>query len=790
MLFRKNFNWAVGYKEWLREFKDLVDETRECIGRPDVIIATDFEGGRVSHFPPPVNDFPFAMKFCSLSGDVAHAQAEILKAHGFNFTFAPVVDIHSNPANPVIGPRAFGCSAREVIEYALPYATAMLAEGVVPCPKHFPGHGDTKTDSHIQLPTLEHPLEFLRTRELVPFKAMIDAGFPAIMTSHVVFKAIQDGLPATMSSVILRDILRGELGFKGAILSDCVGGMRAIYENFSIATLTEKFFTAGGDILIMWERPYLNHQEYFDTLDSLAQSNSTVAQALEASEKRVSELLGSLRRYDVVGLQQEDFDRYQALITKVNTKSAPLFFQEAPYVETAPPAEEPLVRVGVVLPEDEIAQEFITFPSDGEIVGVDGECIQVSAGSKIEINATLSGLDLFAWRPERQRLLTIPNKVILRTREPLTFEPARGFLVERVVAGRIFHWRKEIPQYLSGKLEVYSQRGKLLIVNELPFEDYLSGVATAEMSPDCPVDTLKAQVMVARSYTLAYMHGKHRGEPYSVCNDDDCQRYQGTTHVYPHIHKAIQETRGEVIVSQNLVVRAHYSKCCGGFSDWPEDTWEVSVPGMSGDVFDGSGSEIAAMDLSDEAQYRAFLDLPADAMKAVYCAVDNVPPSELKKYLGSVDEQGEYLRWTCEVSAERLLKNLHERLAVPDAVEVCEIRPVPSQKTGRIRTRSGRVTAIDIDYKDQTGTLKTIHVPREYNIRRALHESFLFSSAFVAEHKRDGNGKLSGVAFRGSGWGHGAGYCQIGALGMGLKGIHYKEIIRHYFPGCEIKKCY
>jgi SpoIID/LytB domain protein len=789
MLFRKNFDWTVDYRSWVAELSRLIADVRECIGREKIVAATDFEGGRVSHLPPPVNEFPFAMKFRSHSRQIAKAQAEILRSLGFNFSFSPVADIHSNPANPVIGPRAFGTSAQEVIEYAVPYALELLKEGIIPCAKHFPGHGDTKTDSHMVLPVLEHDLRSLKARELLPFKAMIEAGIPAIMTSHIVFKSLEDGLPATMSKVILHELLRQEFGFKGAILSDCVSGMRAIFENFTIPQLVEKFFAAGGDIMIMWERSELNHQDYLESLDSLAQSSGDVARALEASSVRVDKLLAQLQRYEVSVLDEEHFKGYQRVIDQVTTKSSPLFLQEAPYVETKPPVEEPRVRVGIVLPEDKITQNAITFPADGEILGVDGQRLEIRAGTKIEIHATVVGLDLYSWDPERRMIASIPNKIIFRTSEPIAFGPACGFLIERVVAGRIFHWRKEIPQYLTGSLEVYSQRGNLFVINELPFEEYLSGVATAEMSSECPLDTLKAQVLVARSYSLAYMHGKHLGEPFSVCNDDDCQRYQGTTHMYPHIHRAIQETRGEVIVTDDLVVRAHYSKCCAGFTDSPEDTWEIAVPGLSKEVFDGPQSEISAMNLSEEAQLRKFLDLPAEKIGSIYCAVDNLPPKDLKRYLGTVDDQGEYFRWSYELSAERLLRNLQERFAVDDAAEVCSIEVVPSLKTGKARTRSGRAMAIDIHYKDRSGESKKFHIPREYNIRRALHDSFLYSSAFIAEHRYEA-GRLVSIAFRGCGWGHGAGYCQIGALGMGLKGIGYKEIVKHYFPACQVRKCY
>ncbi len=789
MLFRKNFHINTSYKQWTSELRDLIKDVRDSIGREQIIIATDFEGGRVSHFPPPVVEFPFAMKFMDLSSEVAAAQAEILKAHGFNFSFGPVVDIHSNSSNPVIGPRAFGTSPQEVIKYTVPFMQRLMAEGGIPCIKHFPGHGETKTDSHLSLPYLEHDLDFLRSRELLPFKALIEAGAPCVMSAHIIFKQIDAALPATMSKTFLSDILRQELGFKGVILSDCLSGMRAIVDNFSIDQVMRNFIEATGDLAVIWQKESLRHEDYLVALDRLAQSDAGIASCLSSSHIRIDKLLAGLTDYQVSTLQPEQITRHQSLVDQVCAKAVPVFLQESEYQPTSLPQEEPAVRVGVVLLEDKISQEFITFPQDGEVVGVDGENFEIKAGTRVEINATIDGLDIYTWNGTRTHLVYVPNKVILRTHQPVPFAPCCGFKVERVVAGRIFHWRKEIEQYLTGRLEIYSQRGILLIVNELPFEEYLSGVATAEMSSECPMDTLKAQVLAARSYSLAYMHGKHRGEPFSVCNDDDCQRYQGTTHVYPHIHQAIQETRGEVIAINNQVVRAHYSKCCGGFLDRPEDTWEISVPGLSDQVYDGVLPGISKLNLADEREYRNFLNLPDSEIADIYCATKDLKASELKKYLGTVDVSAEYFRWHYELTAAQLLSNLKERFGVSDIAVVKELRAVASKKTNKIRTRSGRLTAIEIVYLDHNNTEQIFHIPREYNIRRALHQTFLFSSAFVFEHVYEGM-KLKSIKFHGSGWGHGAGYCQIGALGMGLKGIGYKQIIQHYFPDCGIKKCY
>src|SRR3954471_21428503 len=160
------------------------------------------------------------------SGDVtlaerfARALAAELKAVGITLDYAPVLDIHTNSKNPVIGDRALAEKADEVARLGAAIIRALQGQGIAACGKHFPGHGDTATDSHFELPLVEHPPDRLRRVEFVPFKAAVDAGVATIMTAHVLVPSLDEKRPASLSRKIVFDLLRGELHYDGVILSD------------------------------------------------------------------------------------------------------------------------------------------------------------------------------------------------------------------------------------------------------------------------------------------------------------------------------------------------------------------------------------------------------------------------------------------------------------------------------------------------------------------------------------------------------------------------------------------
>jgi beta-N-acetylhexosaminidase len=183
---------------------------------------------------------------------VGRALGAELALMGIGWDLAPVLDVHTNPANPVIGNRAFGRTPEAVITHALAFWRGLRSAGVLGCGKHFPGHGDTRTDSHHELPAVAHDSTRLRAVELAPFAAAALVGMEAIMTAHVMFPALDPALPATLSRPILTGVLRGELGFTGLIVSDDLG-MKAVADRWPIEELVIEGLLAGIDQFLIRE---------------------------------------------------------------------------------------------------------------------------------------------------------------------------------------------------------------------------------------------------------------------------------------------------------------------------------------------------------------------------------------------------------------------------------------------------------------------------------------------------------------------------------------------------------
>src|SRR5439155_16203179 len=214
-------------------------------------VSIDQEGGRVARLKEPFTEWP-PMATLGRSGDVklaerfAKALATELKTVGITLDYAPVLDIHTNPKNPVIGDRALAEKAADVARLGAAIVRTLQAEGIAACGKHFPGHGDTSTDSHAELPLVEHPPDRLRQVEFVPFKAAIDAGVATIMTAHVLVPSIDEKRPATLSRRVVYDLLREELKYQGVILSDDLE-MKAVAKEYEVPRAATLAIGAGCD---------------------------------------------------------------------------------------------------------------------------------------------------------------------------------------------------------------------------------------------------------------------------------------------------------------------------------------------------------------------------------------------------------------------------------------------------------------------------------------------------------------------------------------------------------------
>jgi beta-N-acetylhexosaminidase len=185
-----------------------------------------------------------------LVASAARAVATELGAIGFNLNFAPVLDVNTEADNPVIGDRAFGSDARTVMRFGVAYVRGLQQANVLACGKHFPGHGDTRVDSHLDLPVVSHPRPRLDQVDLPPFRAAIGAGVAALLSAHVVYERIDEGVPATLSRSICASLLRAELGFEGVLFSDDLE-MKAITARWPIEDAAVEAVWAGCDALLV-----------------------------------------------------------------------------------------------------------------------------------------------------------------------------------------------------------------------------------------------------------------------------------------------------------------------------------------------------------------------------------------------------------------------------------------------------------------------------------------------------------------------------------------------------------
>jgi beta-N-acetylhexosaminidase len=234
------------------QVRELSRECASLAGEWPLWISVDQEGGRVARLRRPFTEWPPMMTLgrsgdTQLAEDFASALASELRAVGVNLDYTPVLDIHTNSQNPVIGDRALGTTADVVASFGTALIRRLHESGIVACGKHFPGHGDTNTDSHFELPYVEHPPDRLERVEYVPFRAGIEAGLAAIMTAHVVVPSLDPDRPATLSSQIVVTVRKGSLGFDGIVFSDDMG-MKALANTWPLPQATVAALH-GGDVV-------------------------------------------------------------------------------------------------------------------------------------------------------------------------------------------------------------------------------------------------------------------------------------------------------------------------------------------------------------------------------------------------------------------------------------------------------------------------------------------------------------------------------------------------------------
>lgn len=245
-----------------------------------LLISIDQEGGRVSRLPKGFTIFPGGAKLAACQSPplvyrVAEATAKELRAVGINMNLAPVLDVNTNPANPIIGDRAFGASATLVSTLGLTMIAGFQDNNVIACGKHFPGHGDTGVDSHKELPRVAQGLQRIREVELRPFAHTIQNGLASIMTAHVLYPELDPDEPATLSKRIITGLLRDGMGFKGVVVTDDLE-MAAISDLHGPGEAAVKAIEAGVDLILICH----DEDKQFEAMDAVARA---------VKKKRISE---------------------------------------------------------------------------------------------------------------------------------------------------------------------------------------------------------------------------------------------------------------------------------------------------------------------------------------------------------------------------------------------------------------------------------------------------------------------------------------------------------------------
>ncbi len=273
---------------------ESVESTHELVGTiraasdGEIFIGVDQEGGRVTRVPAPAVALP-PMRILGDIGDLALTRragtvvgAE-LSAIGFNVNFAPVLDVDSNPRNPIIGDRAFSRDPSKVADHGIAFAEGLQSAGVLACGKHFPGHGDTHTDSHLELPTIRRDRAGLDAVELLPFRRAAKLA-RALMTAHVVYEGLDPGVPATHSRRILTDLLRRDLGFDGLVFSDDLE-MRAVADRHTVEDSAVTSIRAGCDVLLVCKDPTLADRAHLALVREATRDRNFRARCEDASHR-------------------------------------------------------------------------------------------------------------------------------------------------------------------------------------------------------------------------------------------------------------------------------------------------------------------------------------------------------------------------------------------------------------------------------------------------------------------------------------------------------------------------
>lgn len=376
-----------------------------------------------------------------------------------------------------------------------------------------------------------------------------------------------------------------------------------------------------------------------------------------------------------------------------------------------------------------------------------------------------------------------------------------SFSLDDVTIGVNFHWERKETQTFLGTLRFVVESDKIVAINELPVEKYLESVISSEMSATSSLELLKAHAVISRSWLLAQMKKRRQVAEngnnffsfvktddmlirwydredhtlFDVCADDHCQRYQGITkETSPHVAEAICQTKGQVLVDGDEICDARFSKCCGGISEEFQYCWENTTKSYLTAVRDlALGMENTFPDLTKELEAENWIRSTPQA----FCNTND--KRVLSQVLNDYDQEtADFYRWKVTLTQQKLKQLVADKLKM-DLGSILDLKSVE-------RGKSGRISKLQI-----IGTERSFTIGKELEIRRALSDTHLYSSAFVVDkYEIDEQGIPQRFELIGAGWGHGVGLCQIGAAVMGEEGYNYTDILLHYYQGADIKQLY
>ena len=382
---------------------------------------------------------------------------------------------------------------------------------------------------------------------------------------------------------------------------------------------------------------------------------------------------------------------------------------------------------------------------------------------------------------------------------PVSPQESRAIL-RKVPVGTGFHWQQYQVRTFEGRLEIQPiGDANLQVINRLSLETYLCSVIGSEMSENAPYEFLKAHAVISRSWamrrvgaknppsspagtsmdqtdhdTILRWTGVQGHDGFDVCADDHCQRYRGfQAEAASNPTRAVKNTRGEVLVYGDQICDTRYSKCCGGMTENFDTAWDdKDIPYLRSLPDNDQPPSASCLPLSVEDNARAWITRSPEA----YCKVRD--PDLLGSILPSLDRRTvDFFRWQTQYSQEELGLTIAQKTG-RDLGQILDLVPLQ-------RGASGRIIRLRI-----VGTMRSLTVGKELEIRRVLSPTHLYSSAFVVLKEPDTKNVPNAFRFVGAGWGHGVGLCQIGAAILALRGKTYDAILRHYFPGTDLRPGY